>query len=537
MPKSECSTEKKCARHNKKSSMHDKLKSDTRTPFVHKFETENNKYVYDLNTFRIIKVDSVIWDIVDDFGSITKDKIISKYRRYYSVDEIVSAYNTIMHMQKRLGLLLANRPIHIIMPLSEEQLKQKLSSERRSIILNVTEKCNFRCSYCSYSGKYPEQRPHTKRMMSWDIARLALDNYLSHNKNARGKWISFFGGEPLLNVSLIKKCVAYVKEEKDCHNIEFGLTTNGFLLKGDVADFLASENFSVYVSLDGPRQIHDKNRRLQNGSPTWNQVVRNLKTFLLKYPKYKTTGRLAILAVHTPSVNLFELEKYFNECEFLSDNIELQINAVSTRGTKYYGPLKSMVELKALHNSFLKNLKEGTINKNPKDAKLKTQTALFQGPLLHFYRRGYCKADRPFSSASFHSLPLCIPGIRRLFVTVDGDYYPCEQSLLTKHMKVGNVYEDINVSKVHHMLEKFTALSRDECKFCWCLPTCDAGCHVAVYENGKFSKIAKQQFCSSCRKVTHQTMVDMCEVLEQNPRAFDYSKSMDIERFQDIEQK
>ncbi len=513
------------------SAIGNKLNREMQSPFIHKCETKDNKYLYDLNTFRIVKVDPVIWDIVDDVGMMTEDEIVSKYACRYVAAEIKSACDTIVNMQKEFGLLLTNRPENIIMPLSEEQLKEKLDSERQCVILNVTEDCNCRCSYCIYSGKYTEQRPHSKRMMNWDTAHLALREYLGHNQDAKYKWISFFGGEPLLNISLIKRCVNYIRKERDRQDVYLTLTTNGLLLNGDIADFLASENFFVSVSLDGPPSIHDKHRRLKDGSPTCNQVVQNLKTFLLKYPKYYTGRRLAIHAVQTQHTDISELEKYFSDCGFLEGEIDLKILGVRTRGTKCYGPLKPTMELETLYKTFVKNLETGIINNNPRDVKLKVQMALFQSALLNFYGRGHSRAGQAFFSACSYSLPLCIPGIRRLFVTTEGNYYICEQSSLTENMRVGSVYEGVSVAKVRHMLEKYITLFKDECKFCWCLPTCNAICHVDVSDNGQFSKEAKHRCCICCRKSTHQVMVDMCTVLEKNPHAFDYSKSINLERF------
>ncbi len=53
-----------------------------------------------------------------------------------------------------------------------------------------------------------------------------------------------------------------------------GLQTNGYLLNGAWADFLAAEGFSVGLSLDGPEELHDAFRRSADGGPTHARVER-----------------------------------------------------------------------------------------------------------------------------------------------------------------------------------------------------------------------------------------------------------------------
>jgi uncharacterized protein len=136
--------------------------------------------------------------------------------------------------------------------------------------LFVTHRCNLRCRYC-YNG------PPFDRVMSWSIARRAVDLGLA--RAARGFLeLAFFGGEPLLEITLLEQVVAYAREEaaRLGRPLFCSVATNGTLLDSRRLELLAAHRFRVQVSLDGGEAAQDANRRFANGRPTWPRVSRHV---------------------------------------------------------------------------------------------------------------------------------------------------------------------------------------------------------------------------------------------------------------------
>ena len=532
MSKSECPKEIGGLASSQDLSLWRKLDKNLHVPFVHKFQTKSNKYIYDVNTSHILCVAPIVWDIMDDFGRRAKDEIISKYKSSYEANEVLSAYNVIEDAQNKHGFLLPNRPKYIVMPYDKAEIQKKLMSERSHLILGVTEACNFRCSYCVFSGKYAGWRHHSNQMMDWKVAHKAIDEFLAHSGDSKDVTISFYGGEPLLNISLIRKCVSYIRERISDRDVGFALTTNGFLLKGDMAKFLATEKFAFRVSLDGPKHIHDQRRSLKDGTGTWEHIIANIKKFLQEYPEYKTNGLMGFNTVVTPPINMTELENFFSDCDCLTDDIGLSVNWILTQGSSYIESLapedRRVGDIDTLYEKYLVNLENGKINDNFKSIPFKVQAGIFQRSFLDIYKRGYNPPDQNLLPKYFCPLPTCVPGIPRLFVASDGNYYTCERCTPVELMRIGNVQEGVNVSRVQHLLEEFVDLSKDECRFCWCLPTCVSACHVTCMVNGQFSRDEKHRACASHRSVTHRTMRDMCRVLEKNSHAFDFLEKITL---------
>lgn len=92
------------------------------------------------------------------------------------------------------------------------------------LVLEMTQQCNFRCSYCIYSGNYPLERTHaSERIERADIDAI-VEKYFRGNSHPR--YVSFYGGEPLLNYCLIKEFCSTVSQSgvSPCYS----MTTNGF---------------------------------------------------------------------------------------------------------------------------------------------------------------------------------------------------------------------------------------------------------------------------------------------------------------------
>ena len=100
----------------------------------------------------------------------------------------------------------------------------------RKVELFLTEDCNLLCDYCFVATK------KAGRQMFWEVARKAIDFLLTQSRDAPDIDITFFGGEPLLELSLMRRIAEYVERRarplgKEVH---YAVTTNGTLMSEEI---------------------------------------------------------------------------------------------------------------------------------------------------------------------------------------------------------------------------------------------------------------------------------------------------------------
>ena len=122
------------------------------------------------------------------------------------------------------------------MGITSEDVKRSLSNSPQ-LTFEITDACNLRCEYCGYGKSYSDYDERKSTRLSPQRAKVLLDYLsslwgselnISHNQNV---YISFYGGEPLMNVPFIKEIISYV-EELDCpsRSFTFDMVINGILL-------------------------------------------------------------------------------------------------------------------------------------------------------------------------------------------------------------------------------------------------------------------------------------------------------------------
>jgi len=120
----------------------------------------------------------------------------------------------------------------------------------RDLRISVTDRCNFRCSYCMpkdvFTKDYP-YLPHASLLTFEEITRIATQ-FAAHGVQK----IRLTGGEPLLrkNIEILIEQLAALRTP-DGHALDLTLTTNGSLLKRKAAALKAAGLNRLTVSLDG----------------------------------------------------------------------------------------------------------------------------------------------------------------------------------------------------------------------------------------------------------------------------------------------
>jgi uncharacterized protein len=147
--------------------------------------------------------------------------------------------------------------------------------------------CNLDCAYCYYLSKETlPGGPGTGRMDDATLEQF-IRQYI---EGVTGDEVVFSwqGGEPTLRgLDFFRKVVALEAKHKKPHQrIENDLQTNGTLLNEEWARFLKEHNFLVGLSIDGPRELHDRYRVTKGGAPTFDKVYAAamlLKKFGVKF--------------------------------------------------------------------------------------------------------------------------------------------------------------------------------------------------------------------------------------------------------------
>src|SRR5699024_3580835 len=142
----------------------------------------------------------------------------------------------------------------------------------KALCLHVAHTCNLNSSYCfAAQGRYQGERA----LMSFEVGKRAMDFLIENSGTRRNLEVDFFGGEPLMNWDMVKKLVAYCREQEKIHNktFRFTLTTNGMLTDDDVIEFANKEMSNVVLSLDGRKEVHDRLRVDYAGRGSYDTIV------------------------------------------------------------------------------------------------------------------------------------------------------------------------------------------------------------------------------------------------------------------------
>jgi len=130
--------------------------------------------------------------------------------------------------------------------------------------------CNFACSYC-----YQDQYNNPVLSLTNEIID-AFFQYISSEFAVRKKYITVFGGEPLLNNQKQRELISRIIDKANESGLELSFVTNGFALE-EYIDILIRGNIrEIQVTLDGTESIHDSRRFLKGGSGTFTKIVRGI---------------------------------------------------------------------------------------------------------------------------------------------------------------------------------------------------------------------------------------------------------------------
>lgn len=192
-----------------------------------------------------------------------------------------------------------------------------------NLIILTHQNCNFRCTYCYEHFKKKELPLEMQESIIKYISKRILKEEIKHVN------ISWFGGEPLLGIKSIEYISGKVIEICKDYGVTYGasITTNGYLLNKKMFERLKKCHITYYqITIDGPKEIHDKQRPLINGAGTFDKIFSNIQDI-----SSKLDGETIIIRTNISNLSLPYMDEFiqtFNENFINNKQIYLDFHQV-----------------------------------------------------------------------------------------------------------------------------------------------------------------------------------------------------------------
>ena len=354
-------------------------------------------------------------------------------------------------------------------------------------IVVLTLRCNFKCVYCQAASELPSKKEYD---MTLNTARQTVD-YIFKTP-VRSFTIEFQGGEPLINWPALKFIVEYArkKSEAEGKDLNISLVSNLTLMTDEKLRFLMKNRVDICTSLDGPEELHNKNRPWVkgNGYKKTTYWIRRIKE---KFLKEEAPRRPALSALITVSRNSLKYPKEIIE-EYLKwgfPGVHLRpltyLGFAQTSGNKIsYSAEEFMAFWKKAMDYIISLNKDGIFFQE-------RETKIILQKILTSTDPGYTDLMSP-----------CGAALGQIAYNYNGDIYTCDEGRMFRDdtFLIGNVEkngyrETILNNKVKTMLTS-SCLENAACDYCAYKPYCGV-CPVRnyIYYGNLFPQMKNTDWC------------------------------------------
>lgn len=432
---------------------------------IEQFSYLEKRFILDIQTSYLLEVDNIFYDWISVLRS---NKSIQCAKQEFSTIYGAKSSDVFTSFEN----LIENGFLNYKNTVNDTILQT--NSCLHSLQLMISHTCNLACTYCyADKGTYGT----SEGLMNFNTAQKAVDFLIANSGKVNDIEISFFGGEPFLNFDLIKKLIKYIADSRynTCKNFHYSITTNGTILTKTQLDFLKEHNFLITLTIDGPKDVHNKCRIFKDGSGSFDIIKKNL----LKLKAENCNVIPQTIIAPELSNNALEILKYVayelgfshisvGEC-FDSSKKEIRKKWLDSENDNYFK------ELQNLAREIVKSIKTGT-------------PVMFTNQLMRIML-GIDQHDKKLFNCSSATNSF-------VSVTPTGDIYPCQMLIGHKEFLLGNVHKNTyrNIS--------IQPSIKTDCCDCWLRYICSGGCYaLAFLINGDVNKRKINDICKKIQEM------------------------------------
>lgn len=310
-----------------------------------------------------------------------------------------------------------------------------LNSTNFSLIINPTLDCNLHCWYC-YENHIKSSRIAENTLTG--ILKM-IDKVFEKQSELQTFSLSFFGGEPLLDIDTVKTIIDYTSQccQKRNVSLHVSFTSNGVLLNSESIQYFTKQHLDVgfQITLDGGKEYHDKTRFSKGKIGTYDIILRNIQSLAENQIS-------VVLRINYTAENFSSIPSILNDIKNWDDTIKAYIK----------------VDLQRVWQD-----NEGEIEEAPLMEQFRNNGFVISSPLLDMDNlRQPCYADYA----------------NELLVNYNGDIFKCTARDFSSENRLGYLTDEGNIVWTSLTPEERIQqiLPKKICSTCSIFPLCGGGC-------------------------------------------------------------
>jgi len=360
--------------------------------------------------------------------------------------------------------------------------------------------CNLNCEYCFYLEKQALFGPAETYRMSDDVLSAFITNYVTSQPTPIVEFV-WQGGEPtLLGIDFFKRVIELQKQFSGTKSITNSLQTNGTLLTGEWCDFLKKHNFMVGISLDGPKEVHDRYRRDRKSSGTFDRVMQGLRLLQKHQVEYNVLACVARETARHP----LEVYRFFKD-----EGVEfIQFSPVVER----------LPDVRSRQHG-LRLAEPPSLDKEEEQTEVTAWSvipeeygdfliAIYEDWVHHDVGKVFVmNFEWALNAWIGNPSPVCIHAKtcgRSVVMEHNGDVFACDHCVYPEY-RIGNIRTDKLSDMVERSLQSGFGVSKETalprwCRECEVLAACQGGCPKHRFTKTQYNEPGLHYLCEGYKK-------------------------------------